>query len=338
MDNCLVTKLKGVVDNDNLLKLGEMVVKFDVAETVSDDFLAITVSNTKPCVATVKNGTFMNSDYSASEGTEKSIPADTAVVLRVSNTGADVHITEKYTLNVSYATYGYFHKGIHFNLTEDTRYGYNTFNEGIILRGFEDMTGELNKLKGSFTWFDLTNCFSFGGTINGDFTVANDFNGNSTLIGGVFANSFIDKSKAFIQQISIQQSAIYDDIANFPVCSQLNLLRLSGGNKLYGNIANFPQLPLLQYLYFDDIRNISGELSSLYAANTMVDLGVFNTGITGSLEDFAQACVGRGRTSGTLKINLGGTAITYQGVPATNTNWYWTITFNGSGYTITSGW
>ena len=110
------------------------------------------------------------------------------------------------------------------------------------------------------------------------------------------------------------------------------------GTKLYGDIANLPQMPLLQLLYFDKQRNITGTLSSLYASNVMSDLRIGETGITGSLEDFAQACVGRGRTSGTLKIDLHETDITYQGVPATNTNIYWTITFNGSGYTITSGW
>lgn len=338
MRNCTVTKLKGVVDNDNLLKLGEMIVKFDVAETVSDDFLAIRVNNTKQCVATVKNGTFMNSDYSASEGTEKTIPAATDVILRVSNTGAEVRITEKYTLGVYYATFGYFHKGIHFNLTEDTHFGYDTINNmGVGFRGLEDMTGELNKLKGSFTYADFVNCFSLGGTINGDFTVANDFNCNSELVGGVFANSFIDKSKAFIKQVNMQQNVICDDIANFPVCPQLNQMYLNG-SKLYGDVANFPQLPLLQLLNISKQRNIVGTLSSLYVANVMTQLAIANTGITGSLEDFAQACVGRGRTSGTLKIDLGETAITYQGAPATNTNWYWTITFSGSGYTITSGW
>ncbi len=335
MGNCLVTKLKGTVDNNNLLKLGEIAIRFDVAETVSDDFLAIRVDTQEAGVARVINGTFMNADRSAAEGTTKNLAAQSSNILRVSNTGATLIIPNKYTSMILPNAQSWFHKGIHFDLNE-VFVGKTFSGTGIPYRGMEDMTGDFKALKGNFTYIDLMNCFSFGGDINeGDFVVSADVNINSSKVTGVFANSFIDKSKATITGINIQGSKIADDIANIPVMPSLLTFRLTYAD-LFGNIANFPHLENMIYLEIHGNTNIEGDIAALYIPNTVETVNVQNTSITGALEDFAQACVTRGRTSGIIKVNIGGTTITVNG--SHSEQWYWQIVFNGSGYELVSGW
>lgn len=332
-NDCINTQYLAVIDNDSLLGLGEMVVKFDLAQTVSDDFLAVQVINSKPFNAKVINGTFMNADYTASEGTEKNLDANTNYVLRVSNTGAKLHLSEKYTLKVFPPHTSYNHGGIHFNLTDDTAYSYAPQSGNIALRGMKNMTGELNKIKGTFGYADFIGCSDFGGTINGDFTITQGFNMTSSGVSGVFANSFIDKSKASITSVNIQDSKIADDIANFPVCSQIVLITLSNSPYITGDVANFPHMDSLQYLYLDSISNLGGVLANLYA-KSLVELKVNNTAITGSLEDFAAAQVASpiSRTSGTLVVTCNG-IITLGGTAVANGTTK-TITFSNGSYSI----
>lgn len=340
MENCLVKTLKGTVQNDSLLKIGETAIKFDVATTVSDDYLAINVQplNNKTIKVYTKNGTFMNSDYSVADGTEKTFAPGNVYTLRVSNTGTTLIIADKYNIRISPAHGSFDHKGIHFNL-DDTRWGEASGGGSLSYRGFSDMTGNLHKcFNGAYTAIELTNCFSFGGSINGDFSVAQGFNCNSTHIEGKFANSFIDNSKTNITTLDLQNSAVSDDIANFPLCSALNVLRISGSSKITGNIANLQHMDSLTRIEISNL-SLTGSLPSLYVGNNVTDLYIDGMqGVNGSLEDFAQACVNRGRTSGTLKVLLTNTSVTYNGELAANVNPNWKIVFSGSGYTITPGW
>lgn len=82
MNNCLVTKLKSVVDNNNLIKLNEL--RWDIASGNTVLFSLVQVNNTVTTLSIVQGtGVFKNEAGSLSYGTELSIPANDSTYYKV---------------------------------------------------------------------------------------------------------------------------------------------------------------------------------------------------------------------------------------------------------------
>lgn len=306
MGNCLKTQLKESVDNNNLFKMGEFAITFDVAEAASDDYLAISVLYDIAASARVINGTFMDDTYTSPEGTTKSINAEEVTVLRVSNTGATLILSDKY--NIKYLnpiTDSYDHKGISFNINE---LKYTTFDYNLYWKGLTDIKGDINNIKGNLNIINLINCFGVSGSINGSINPLNTFICNSKDINGLFANSFISSNAATLTNVQIQNSNIIDNIANIPLMDNLTELILSDNNKLSGYIDN---------LNVNNTKNIEINLSY--------------TAVEGTLEGFANNCITNGRTSGTITIIGTSSGITYNGETFEGTK---TIIFSNGSYSV----
>lgn len=128
----------------------------------------------------------------------------------------------------------------------------------------------------------------------------------SVLSGKVYGDLLFLKDCPLSTLIEIQNSQISGDIKNLPVT--VTQLYLSSNPNLYGNIASLGKHTSLNTVRFN-----------------------YNAGISGSLEEFAQAQVDNGRTSGTIGVQGIDSNITYQGVPLTA---HHTITFSNGSYTI----
>ena len=110
MGNCLVTKLKGSVNNDNLLKVGEFVVKFFHSASVSDSWNRyINVGNldqvNPTTIRIIGNGYFTDSTFTQNLG--KTISAVGDITAYVSDEQEDVTVAIGYNYRLGAITLGY---------------------------------------------------------------------------------------------------------------------------------------------------------------------------------------------------------------------------------------
>ncbi len=97
MDNCLVTKLKGIVNDDALLKLGELRVKFlkTSIQTTGANGDNLVINETSPYTLSLKGGHFNASPQIGQGATEVTIPSGVAVI-GVDTIGATMSVLQKY--------------------------------------------------------------------------------------------------------------------------------------------------------------------------------------------------------------------------------------------------
>ena len=129
----------------------------------------------------------------------------------------------------------------------------------------------------------------------------------------------------------------YKDLSNLQYLSRIKKLGFRNG---YSDINSFKDLTTLEWLKADK-SNCGGELSSLAELTNLTSLGLLDTSVAGSVDDFAQAQIANGRTSGQLRV-YGNNKITYPNngestiIPR---NKYVIITYNSAlpdGYSIST--
>lgn len=99
MGKCLVTKLKSVVDNNNLLHLGEMRIGFPKYTTTSGKARSITIKpSSAVTLSIVGSGYFTDTTLSQNKGTTASLEAFVDNKLYISNDVVAVSVPDKYNL------------------------------------------------------------------------------------------------------------------------------------------------------------------------------------------------------------------------------------------------
>ena len=105
MNKCLVTKLSGVVDNPDLLRLGEIRIKVRKLNT-EYEHRALTLSFSKETNITITgDGYFTDKNSVSNKGKQIVVPANTQTIVYISNGDYDINIYNKYDLTffVDYA-------------------------------------------------------------------------------------------------------------------------------------------------------------------------------------------------------------------------------------------
>jgi hypothetical protein len=171
MGNCLVTKLKGTVDNDNLMKLGELPIKFNQVAQPSAATNAITIravySGDEGLTCRVKDGYFTDSTFTQNLGTTHTIADWQTETLYISNTGATLFIPNKYNCigKLLYIDGSVWERqNIEIDL-ENMQY-IHYINE-LTCRGMH-VVGDINNLLGSVELgaIDFTNCYDIEGSLD----------------------------------------------------------------------------------------------------------------------------------------------------------------------------
>lgn len=170
MGQCLVTKLKGVIDNENLSVLGTLVFKTKkiTTPTAATQKIIIQVPSKQTCVVSVKGKDMLYDENFANElGKEVSV-TNRYFTFCVSN-GATVFISNKYALNVINTANSMVLES--FNIDE---LAYSTGISNITISG-SNILGNLKAIKNlsNINTLNLSYC-----TIAGNLT---DLNGGSFL-------------------------------------------------------------------------------------------------------------------------------------------------------------
>lgn len=98
MGKCLVTKLNAVVDNDNILHLGEARIKIVVDKTPSNQYIRISVSSDTD-LEIIGDSYFTDSSLSVNLGKSKKVkPSDGMVNVYFNNAVSEIGIRNKYNI------------------------------------------------------------------------------------------------------------------------------------------------------------------------------------------------------------------------------------------------
>ena len=221
MRNCLVTKLKENLDNPNLRKLGEIILKMNQVETPTSETSVLTISNytAEPCIVSVSNGGAFVLDYSDINEQSKhltSIEISEGTVssrtLYFINADFDIHISNKYVVS-------------------DLVFGF-----------YSNIGGSYNE----FMFMSALNIVNFQGApyFSGD---VNDLFDNGTIVSGIF--TYIRTSRLKLSSIAKNTNAtslimggsdIQDDIAILAPLKSLATLNV-GGTEVFGTVESLAE-------------------------------------------------------------------------------------------------
>lgn len=297
--DCLVTKLKGIVNDDSLLPLGGMFLKVVSTPSAKASERLLFLNSFKSQVITVVGGAnnfTKDSNLSEDFYNRMNLTANDGNNAYCKDGDYNILIPDKYSLtqigswNNPLVTVGFDLESIKFSD------GIKVINASPTVGNVE---GDLSNLAGKSLRY-----VSIGKNVYGDINVIDEINWSSeTNIGGGIPASFIVYSR---------DKNITGNIASLTGSSVLTQLGFNGQTGISGTLAQIAaKFPNLTYLDIPH-SNITGDIKDITCPLTR--LGVYDSPMSGSLEEFVATQRIHGRTTGTC--SNGG---------------YWTgnITFNG---------
>lgn len=284
-NNCLVTKLKGSVDNDSLSKIGEIKITIAPGNTTAECLALISgiTDPSYPYARIVGDANFLdpNGGIIGKSLTWGDIKGDgiSGNRVRVSPSNSEVTLF----INVRY-------NAIFFTGEKDTSH---RMSMNIDEFAFNSNT---------FEYFTPTDYFGTNGiSVSGDVSKLKLTIGLSpnmltltgpNLYGSI--NDLLERSSSYIQRLSTYNSKVRIDLSSISWGSFTSLSIIFLGGETYGDFAVFGNIPLLNYLY----ATSNGAMAHL----------------TGSIEGFVENAKTRGAGSVKLPWPMNFTEVTYGGV------------------------
>lgn len=252
MGTCLVTKLKGIISDSSLKKVGEMRIKFDVSKTANKQTRGLSVMFSKDVkLEIIGDGYFTDETITENKGKTYSATAwGSGHMVYISNNSVELSISDKYSV-VSISTYdGYENKWSTFNPKEisfdieDLRY--SSLLESLKLRG-TSVYGDLSSLatNTSLKYLDL----------------------QMTGVKGDIANL---KNKANMTHLFLLDNGFYGDIASLSNKPKLEYLTINSSN-VSGDISSLSENVKLVALNLV-FTNVFGDFTSLKNCSNMREI------------------------------------------------------------------
>ncbi len=261
MGNCLITKLKGRVSNNELLKLGEMRFYFlkDKVSSPKAATRSITLTFTEDTTISITGGHFTDSDLVQNLGTTLHLNKLEPKAIYVSNEEGFISVN-KYQLKDIKITDVYLTSKIYFNI-DDLKYSnYLTSLEGnsnlvngdiASLKEKESLTKilmEATQVSGDISAFSnmtgLTSVNISRTKVSGDISVFSNMTNLSNLI---LADTQVSGNIASLQnltklkQINSSRTKVSGDISAFSNMTDLNELRLTvNSSDIVGEVSSLP--------------------------------------------------------------------------------------------------
>lgn len=230
MGKCLVTKLNGRTDNQNLLKIGEMRIYF--AKVSGSTPRKITLSFKDDCQVSINGGYFTDNSFSTNIGTTENFAAGTKKDLFISNDECYVSIENKYSLKEILCTCDIKSFDI-----SSLKYSNNLVAISLNSPG---VYGNISDLKNLILLYLIE--------IN-----------SPNVTGDISSLQNITDLNVF----SINSTAITGDISVLQKMSKLSSINLDN-TQVSGDVSSFNNLSSLNYLYCR-AKFVTGEISLLPA-------------------------------------------------------------------------
>ena len=272
MNKCLVTKLSGVVDNPDLLRLGEIRIKVRKLNT-EYEHRALTLSFSKETNITITgDGYFTDKNSVSNKGKQIVVPANTQTIVYISNGDYDINIYNKYDLTffVDYA-FGEVNapqkSGFSINI-EDFKYSRN-----ITRINTSEINGDIAAVK------NLTNLTSLSLSstqVSGDIAAVKNLTNltllslSSTQVSGDIAAV---KNLTNLTSLSLFSTQVSGDIAAVKNLTNLTSLSMRLSN-ITGDISNLSSLTKLASA---QLNSVSGNILALNSTK-LTNLIISNSG------------------------------------------------------------
>lgn len=255
MAKCLVTKLNGSVDNNELLRIGEMRIKVESVESPTKDTQGFGISFSEPTtVEIVGDGYFTDNNLTENKGKSMVVSGSQGIIVSQATT---VAIRNKYKL-----------LGLHVFIPSGNPYGENKVLNIEDLKYSTSLESlNLTRMKASGDIASLNNLTSLTNLIL-----------RYTQVSGDIANF---KNLTNLTTLDISKTDISGDTANLKNLTSLTNLILNS-SKVVGNIANLSSLTSLTALDISN-TNISGDTANLNSLTALTSLVINNTQISGDI-------------------------------------------------------
>lgn len=232
---CLVTKLQGVVNNSNLLKIGDMPIYVRKSNDAKASQYKLTIKTLKDSkVEIIGDGYFTDEGMVTNKGKIISIPANTSTTLYFSNGDYEARVSNKYDI-------------VMFNLTED-----GSANNNFLSINLDDLRFSYN-----LTNLTLSNSKSYGDIKNlqGKDNIRTVYLSNTNVTGDAKAISINNLTTLYIKSDNISY-----DISNLAGTTKLSAVNFADTSLQTGNLSNLSGNNSLKYIGILG-KGLSGDIS-----------------------------------------------------------------------------
>lgn len=304
--DCLVTKLKGSINDESLLKVGEIRVlksKNNTEEDKSSQCFELSFNKTV-ILQIIGDGYFTDENLTQNQGKSKSVEANDDVTrVYVSNGDFQLSIPDKYSLtrfNSNPSTPIPTAKGTKILLGGIDSFKFSKNIQEISLD--KKNSGDLASIS---ELTELTTLYLGSSSVTGDIKNLANLNKleiiqlNNSVSGDIAV--LANMEKLFIFRIVGQDQSIYGNISSLVGKSSLQTF-ICVCNHITGDISSFSDCVKLQTLSIGT-SDVYGDISSVVSPLTTFNCN--NTKITGTIESFVQTQRSHGRTSGSCLFENG---------------------------------
>lgn len=287
MAKCLITKLNGSVDNNELLRMGEMRIKVESAGSPTKDTQGFGVAFIEPTtVEIVGDGYFTDNTLTENKGKSMVVSSLQGVIV---NQATTVAIRNKYKLtglNVFIPSGNPYGKNKVLNI-DDLKYSTSLNSLNLVSA---QASGDIANLKSLTALITL----SLGNTkVAGDIsnlknlTALTNLSLNNTQVVGDISNL---KNLAALTNLDLAKTNVSGDIANLKNLTSLEALRLSL-TQVNGDIANLKNLTALKSLSLSNTQvPLTGDIGQLSALSNCTDMNLQYNKLTGDLATLPSVC------------------------------------------------
>lgn len=252
MTKCLITKLNGSVDNNDLLRVGEMRIKVESAESPTGDTQGFGLAFVKPTtIEIVGDGYFTDKTLTENKGKSMTVLDSQDIIVSQATT---VAIRDKYNLReiAVYIKGGTpYCKNKVLNI-DDLKY---SISMRLLNVYRTQASGDIASLKNLTA---LTTLYLSSTKVTGDIanlknlTVLTTLQLNSTQVSGDVANL---KNLTALTSLSLNNTQVSGDIANiyFAYKGTVKEINVAYCNNLYGDLASIPD----NIIFFNSYRGNS---------------------------------------------------------------------------------
>ena len=267
MGKCLVTKLNGTVNNNSILRLGEMRFKINKVDVPTEEtqFLGLFV-NTPSKVEIIGDGYFTDKNLQENKGKSLSIDSTTNGIFVSSTSDVEVALLGKYAITRIKAYYN--------NQPNGTVYAKNKFFD------IDDL-----KYSTALITLNLPSAQVSGDIANlKNLTALDTLNLYGTQISGDVANL---KNLTALTTLNLAGTQVSGDVVNLKNLTALTTLNLAG-TQVSGNVVNLKNLTALTTLNLANTR-VSGDIANLKNLTALTTLNLYGeyTSLTGNIDELS---------------------------------------------------
>ena len=258
MGKCLVTKLNGSSNNSNLLRIGEMRIKFNKVSNPTDRTQCIILNVSRDTkLEIIGDGYFTDSSLAQNKGKNLTILTNTSTEVYVSNNDIELAILDKYAItNISVKEH---YKGKSSFDIDSLKY--STSLTYLYMKN-ASIYGDIAAFKNLTDFVILS---MFGTNISGDIAAFKNLTAltNITLSATqLFGDIAAFKNLNNLTELRISNTNISGDIAAFKNLTNLTNIAANSTN-ISGDIANLKNLTKIAAMEFKDVAGLTGDMGTL---------------------------------------------------------------------------